>query len=533
MREVMKWSKDYRTGEVVTEKAYKPDNVKGKATIQLRDAQGNIIQEVVSENIIIPPMKDIMNPYYELTYQSLMPSASYASGIMANANVPYSFGGILLSSDDSMEDENNLLYKGNVIGWCPRTDQNAGTDVTRGVYNPTESSYTYEDGYYHAHLVYDFGTSQGNGEFSSVWWVPEMAGYQSESYPMPVKFLPYTLGYRPYKCGVYGEHRRNAKGELCKYSTSGYFKLLNYKNAINGLEAANYDVNPGTAGGGRSGYYAFDNYKFSGGYETTNFGSSKSAAELRQASITFKRFASDQEEPVGVKTVNVFQDCPEIADCYEKAFTAGRSSATLQIYPRFVDENGVFWGFLYCSAVYSSTTYYKFPTITKEGVITPDSYYESYFLFGYDVKNMAWVVKPGLTYDSMYMPNIQTDIRSYSVTDKLKVGDKQYLTTCNGTGLVLYDFATMTCKYKSYTKLGLYGQDISSSRVWYCFADYGIVISDSSTQGIKMVRGYNAHTKLPNKVTKTAADTMKIQYDYYIQMPYAFTDDDNFIPPLT
>lgn len=532
MREVMKWSKDYRTGEVVTEKAYKPENVKGKATIQLRDAQGNIVQEVVSENIIIPPMKEIMNPYYELTYQSLMPSVNYASGIMANTSVPASFGGILLSSDDSMEDENNWFYKGNVIGWCPRTDQNAGTDTTRGVYNPTESSYTYEDGYYHAHLVYDFGTSQGNGEFSSVWWVPEMANYKSESYPMPVKFLPYSLGYRLNNCGVYGEHRRNARGELCKYN-SGYYKLLNYKNAINGLEAPNYDVNPGTGAGNRSGFYAYDNYKFSSGYDTTNFGSNITAANLRKATITFKRYSADEDEPVSVKTINVFQDCPELADCYEKLFSAGRSSATMQIYHRFTDDDGVFWGFLYCYAGSSSNSYYKFPTISNEGAVTPDSYYESYFLFGYDVKNMAWVVKPGLTYDSLYMPNKQTDIRSYNVYDKIKVGHKKYLTTFNGGGLVMYDFAAMTCKCMTPNRLSLSGQDISGSRVWYCFADYGIVISDSSTQGIKMVRGYNAHTKLPNKVTKTSADTMKIQYDYYIQIPYAFTDDDNYIPSLT
>lgn len=529
----MKWSKDYRTGEVVTEKAYKPDNLRGRATIQLRDKDGNVFHETVSDNIIIPPMKSIQNPYYELTYQSLMPSTGYYAGIHYVGASPYGFGGILLSTNADMEDENNMFYKGDVVGWCPRTDQNAGSDVTRGVYNPTESYVVYEDGYYHAHLVYDFGTSQGNGEFNSIWWTPLTldSSYYKEGFQLPAKLMTYYLGYRKNSVGVKGLHYRNALGQICK-SDGGYKAILNYKDAINGMADPEYDANVGVAGGNRSGKYAYDNFKFSTGYDSKNLNALVNLASMKKAELTFMRYEAAQEEPVAVKTINLWNELPEIADCFQRIYDAGRSTCRMDYTPRFTDDNGVMWGILYCYANSTSSSYYKFPTISSDGQITPDSYYEAYFLIGYDCKNMTWKVKPSLTYDSMYMPNQQTNIRTYSVYDKLKVDEGIYYTLCGGSNIVVYDFNKMTCKSYNYYRTYLNGM-MGSVSSFYCFDQYNNIITDHASQGTRLVAGYNAHTKLPNTVTKTSADTMKIQYDYYIQMPYAFTDDDNYIPPLT
>lgn len=529
----MKWSKDYRTGEVVTEKAYKPDNLKGKATIQLRDKDGNIIHETVSENIIIPPISSIQNSYYELCYQSLMPSSSGAAGIIYNGSSPYGFGGIILSDNADMESEENMFLKGNVIGWCPRTDQNAGSDTTRGVYNPTESYVECADGYYHAHLVYDFGTSQGNGEFSSIWWTPLTydASYYKEALPLPFKAMNYQLKYRKNNVGVYGNHLRNALGQVCKYD-GGYKAILNYKNAINGIEDPVYDANVGVAGGNRSGRFAYGDFKYSTGYDSTNFGSYVSLNDMKQVEITFKRYEAALEEPVAVKTVNLWNELPEIADCFQRCYDAGRSSCEISFDPLFTDDDGVMWGYLHCNAGSTSTSYYKFPKISSTGEITPDSYYRAYFLLGYDCKNMTWKVKPGLTFESMNMPNNHSDLRSYTPTDKLKISEGKYVVLIGSTILYIADFNQMTYKSYAWGRFGLAGM-WNTNYTLYCFDKFNNIIADSSSVGARLVRGYNAHTKLPNKVTKTSADTMKIQYDYYIQIPYAFTDDDNYIPPLT
>lgn len=527
----MKWSKDYRTGEVVTEKAYKPDNLKGKATIQLKDAEGNIVQEVVSENIIVPPMQSIQNPYYEAMYQSLMPSTSGAGGVLTNSFSPYGFGCILLSDNEDLEDENNYFFKGNVIGWCPRTDQNAGTDTTRGVYNPTESYVKYEEGYYHAHLVYDFGTSQGNGEFSSIWWSPNVAAgssYYKEAFPLPFKTASYSLNYR--KQGyIYGNIRRNQYGELCKFDSSKYYKLLNTKNAINGIESPTYDVNPGEGGGNRSSLYAFNNGENYCSGSVTASTSSVRLATLKTWEITFRRKGKTDEDEA-VKTYNMWETFPEVADCVQRA-AKKYDYTTWYTYWKMADDDGVIYGYMQVGS--DSSSYTTHPNIDSNGTITPDSARYGYYLFAYDCKNMAWKIKPSITFDSLYMPTVTTSIRSYSFTDKLKVGQDKYVCLTGSYHYFILDFRNMTCSQIYYERMWISGNsnyDTSLS----CFGPYNTIIPyNNSTYGVKMVRGYNAHTKLPNKVTKTSADTMKIQYDYYIQMPYAFTDDDNYIPPLT
>lgn len=537
MREVIKWSKDYRTGEVVTEKAYKPENLKGKATIHLRDKDGNIIQEVVSDNIIVPIGATTGHisghALYETLYQSLMPSSNYPQGVQYSKSTPPGFGVIILSTDASMETEENLYRKGSVVGWCPRTDQNPGKDVTRGSYNPTESYVVYEDGYYHAHLVYDFGTSQGNGEFNSIWWTPAPYTTERSNITIPFRISRYSLAYRKHKIGlVYGgnKYKRNALGQICKVESNKYFPLLNTKAAVNGIETAQFSASEGTGGAGASSLWSYNNYKRRNSFTYNGFSSSdQTPAKIRAANFVIKDI-SNADETFVEKTVRIFDECPEIAECFENAFSKGRSYAYLDVFSLFTDENGIRWGYIYCATGSSSVK--TFPKIDSDGNITPNASERSYFLFAYDTKNMAWKIKPGLTYTSLYIANANSTLINISSWDKKLLYDDIYLICAGSNTLYTFNTKEVTLDAWSYNSIYNEGDGTGNSTNCCCFGPYDLIITSNEDWGFRITRGYNAHTKLPNKVTKTSADTMKIQYDYYIQIPYAFTDDDNYIPPL-
>ena len=51
--------------------------------------------------------------------------------------------------------------------------------------------------------------------------------------------------------------------------------------------------------------------------------------------------------------------------------------------------------------------------------------------------------------------------------------------------------------------------------------------SNRSYMALARFLPYSSHTKLPNPVTKTNTTTMKITYDYYIQLPNLFAESGN------
>lgn len=529
MREVMKWSKDYRTGEVITEKAYKPDNLRGKATIQLKDSNGNLVQEVETHNIIMPPMSKLPNPYYELMYQSLMTNTNLTSGsVVGGSNSPYSFDQMFLCTSDRIEDENNIFCEGEVVGWCPRVSQDAGTDVTRGIYNPTESYVKYEDGYYHAHLVYDFGTSQGNGTFNSIWWKP----YTYKEYTsgsdrfIPMSIAAYALKYRPYSVGVYGSNfRRNILGEVCKLDPNNSNSLIpieNYKAAINGLERIKYKDGPIDYISSHSKKWSYDD-KYYTGYGSQNFGSFYSNG-FKDATITFTRVNALTGEDEATKVIKIWD---EITDVKDRILSIGSTySWSINIEGKFTTPDGVCWFNLKLVGPYNNA----FPSIDSSGNISYDNPSSTcYLLCGFNYKSMTWEVKPGFNYDSMYI-NRSSYFYSMSVTDVMCIDpDSTMLVLCGDGYMRTVNFNTYKVRRYDMSYCGLAGLYGGSASL-YCFDKFNNIIGNSNEWGYMLAPSYSAHTKLPNAVTKTSADTMKIQYDYYIQIPYVFTDDDNYIP---
>lgn len=167
VREVVKWNKDFINDKFVSVKAIKEDNgLIGKVNIKLFDNEGNVTNETFTENIIINSLSE-----GEL-YRQMFANIAYGNQAPYGGNVyPGSFRNIILATNSDEENADELVCMlGSVIGWSPKKNTNAGSSKLRGVYNPNESYEKWENGYLHNHLVYDFGTAQGNGTFNSIWW---------------------------------------------------------------------------------------------------------------------------------------------------------------------------------------------------------------------------------------------------------------------------------------------------------------------------------------------------------------------------
>lgn len=537
MREVMKWSKDYRTGEVITEKAYKPDNVKGKALIQLfRD--GEVVKEVETHNIIVPPSSLISTIHYEDMYQSLMVGSSISAGrLNYSAN---SFAYMVLTDCEDMEDETKMAVRGNITGWCIRTDQTPGNDTTRGAYNPIESYIEYVDGYYHCHLVYDFGTSQGNGEFNSIWWTT-MCNNSSKQYACaPIRIAPLSPYYRmnnaikkPSNTFI---NRLYDGTMVCGNKNDGYKSILNYKNWINGIEPMitsldDVDTTSNVLKKVNGSAFMHNGVTKLGSIDSTTMPTAdkwQNNSIIDTAEFVFKRLLAsdlsvDNELKLKLKTA-----CPDIYDSLERAVAAA-PSGTIKVSNfggSFVTSEGIMYGYIFCENDSNSTNQMTFPSLQNGNMVLNNSH-KGYFGYAFNLITSQWVIKPGFTVESMSMSREGYFLNGY---DKINIGGVEVICS-SGNG---YSLGVLTNNvYTDYNSDWL--AHSGSSADVHSFSAFDEFDSCAAGDGkiYKVVPSACAHTKLPNKVVKTSADTMKIQYDYYIQIPYMLTNDDNYIPPLT
>lgn len=535
MREVMKWSKDYRTGEVITEKAYKPDNVKGKALIQLfRD--GEVVKEVETHNIIVPPLSLISTMYYEDMYQSLMNTNSTKEE--RNAISINSFEYMVLTDCEDMEDETKMAVRGNITGWCIRNDEATGTDDTKGAYNPVESYVEYVDGYYHCHLVYDFGTSQGNGEFNSIWWTTKCSNSSKQYACAPIRiahFYPYFRVSEAVKKPNNTYIHRLCDGTMvCGNKNDGYKSILNYKNWINGIEPmiTSPNTTPSVDIFKKVNSLAFMHNGVTklGSIDSTTMPTTdqwQNNSIINTAEFVFKRLLSsdlsvDNELRLKLKTA-----CPDIYDSLERA-AAAAPSGTIKVSNydgKIVTSEGIIYGYIYCQNDSNQTNQQTFPLL-QDGNIQLNKSSKGYFGYAFNLITSQWVIKPGFTVESMSMSITTNLIKGY---DKTNISGVEVI---SGSGNNCNLGVLTNNEYKEYDgEMLLYKGFLAGMSNFSAFDEFN---SCAVGDGViyKVVPSACAHTKLPNKVVKTSADTMKIQYDYYIQIPYMITNDDNYIPPL-
>ena len=150
--------------------------LKGRTTIQLRNAKtGEIEQEVTEENLVTNAVQNMMSmPYFARVARGnglveYTGGADFERYIMMN-NLPiyrHAYGGITIFKNAHEESVDKVLpdYTNEIIGYAGGEGTSEVEDDMRcGEFNITESK-ALDNGY---HFVWDFDTEKSNGTFKSV-----------------------------------------------------------------------------------------------------------------------------------------------------------------------------------------------------------------------------------------------------------------------------------------------------------------------------------------------------------------------------
>lgn len=140
--------------------------LKGSAIIELTNADGSR-ETIKQDNMITNAPRDLMTARrgeMPPLFQIVSNGDSYAQAL---------FGGILLFNETLNDDPDDYyLPSVNVTGYASQ-DAYAGLDIARGSFNASEGG-VQEDGSYK--FVWDFATSQANGQIKSIALCPNMMG---------------------------------------------------------------------------------------------------------------------------------------------------------------------------------------------------------------------------------------------------------------------------------------------------------------------------------------------------------------------
>lgn len=537
MREALKWSKNHITGEVIQKTVYKDGHaLQGRATIQVIGEDGQIKSETVSENIIHKNIQE--QEFYRYAYHQAcgngVPSL-YSTGWWQNQ-----MSLIALSTDDEEEGEDKYVHKGSIIGYCPRTDTNAGSDAKRGVYNPNESwSKRTEDGYMHYHLVYDFGTSQANGTFSSVWWdIISSTDYSRwKNSVSPIRAIPRKNATG---LGIVDYIRRDVKGNYYQYKDGKYFKITNFHKHINGYAEAKTSENHDTS-------FVSYLYTFADGTRYVKLENVVNGTGTSWKNMKFDIVVYDTQSGSEIsRTVmdNFEAYFPELSTYIPASPHSGLS---IQPTIKVVTEEGYVVINFYLYSGSSGSSYQYFPyyngnTISGKTHLTNVS-------GQFNANTKTWKKNPKFDVDCMRLGFFHTDSSQQpsNIVDKFLLnGCEFFITTYTSYGSYALYYITNKDTLSSYSYIGVgdlgWNGSYSSSypRAFGCYCrEYKALIpnkpssensvSSSLQHALYVIQHHSAHTKLPSPVTKTSADTMKVQYDYLIQIPRLFTDNGDFI----
>lgn len=138
----------------------------GHTKIELKNEKTGEIQVVEKDNMITKALEGLFNDWFSLL--GLSEEIRYPSNWKVTQFLPIcpnSLGGILLF-ENTLDESDSLIYApidNNIIA-CASNTVNTGTDTKQGSLNIVESGII-ENGY---KFVWDFNTSQGNGQISAL-----------------------------------------------------------------------------------------------------------------------------------------------------------------------------------------------------------------------------------------------------------------------------------------------------------------------------------------------------------------------------
>ena len=163
--------------------------IKGSATIELTNADGTK-QIIKHDNMITNAVADMFRSYMgdmPLIHKLNFYDYTYAGTI---------FGGLLLFDDILNDDASDYAIPSTKITGYASNTAYSGKDLSRGSRNIAESGLQ-EDGSYK--LVWDFGTSQGNGTIQSIALCPiAMGKIGASDAPVRSEYVSYRLGEEAY-----------------------------------------------------------------------------------------------------------------------------------------------------------------------------------------------------------------------------------------------------------------------------------------------------------------------------------------------
>lgn len=177
---------DLENGIIKEHVKMKPDvGIKGSITVQLFDERGGLLREIKTENRITDSISKMAfmdyfchrirgNPWgrqweyndAEVGSNPTNKDNNYRESHGSFAYFTAPFVQMFLSDDTSPEAPFERSIKGNIIGWADKVRPYAGSSTTKGTINLSESSFSENN----LHFVFDFPTSVANGTFQKIWW---------------------------------------------------------------------------------------------------------------------------------------------------------------------------------------------------------------------------------------------------------------------------------------------------------------------------------------------------------------------------
>ena len=192
--------------------------IKGSATIELTNADGTK-QIIKHDNMITNAVADMFRSYMgdmPLIHKLNFYDYTYAGTI---------FGGLLLFDDILNDDASDYAIPSTKITGYASNTAYSGNDLSRGSRNIAESGLQ-EDGSYK--LVWDFGTSQGNGNIQSIALCPiAMGKIGASDAPVRSEYVSYRLGEEAYV----RNRNSDAKGAF-----PDYYRLIDQNATVDGVE---------------------------------------------------------------------------------------------------------------------------------------------------------------------------------------------------------------------------------------------------------------------------------------------------------
>lgn len=546
MREVMKFSKNYVTDEIITKNVTKnSDSLIGRATIKVMDSEGNLKQEVLTENIIHQNIRDW--EWYRIAYQNIV-SGNIVSGAYSLATP---FKRLMLCTDEEEDTESKKSLKGDLVGVAIVDDDAAGTHPYKGSYDKVNSFTTItEDGFLHNHRVFEFGNAKANGTFSSLAFT---YGTFASDYNNSINTTTFSKKLPPFRTSRVqmlgnanlntpsGLFYKDIKGDLYKYTDSKYYKVINIHQFLNGVENAKLELdhNPNyidhTLSTSQKHYPVITNVV------TRNH----KHAEGIETSFDILVYNEDKVEYDRISFSNIKQLIPDFYK-YVEAYTSSPSyyGVTVGVSRGLVTSEGnVYLNFSLNSGTSSAPIFQSYDATTK--TISGKADASSINAMGiYNIYSKKWI-KPPLVDDVICRQlAYETPITSSTnnITSKFIYEDVEYFglsSASSATQNILFSLDVNGCRENVCLGEIIAGSSSFNSNSSYNYYGFGpmideypgyflnayISISENSSFGISRIIPHCTYSKLPAPVTKTEDDTMKIEYDYFIQIPMQFNPD--------